>query len=231
MERRDKGRRTHRSEIGFWENASDKRHIGYCTNISSTGLYLTTNFLLPKGTRIRVEISLGGRSVVLEALVARMVRSLNNLRPSGMGIRFLLPDEVVAEVTAESARLAVAPPPPPTAPPPNIPALPLGLESRPMYPRAFVDHRQFVLAYERDLKTGGLFVPTKSPAAIGAIVDIELIVPDAAGPLCFQARVVHRLEPGAGPMAGMGVEILAFEQIEPLLRSLAEQAEPPSTTT
>jgi Tfp pilus assembly protein PilZ len=249
MERRDKTRRAHRSEIGFWELGSDKRHIGYSTNISSTGLYLTTNYLLPRGTRLRVEISLGGRSNILEAQVARMVRSLNNLRPPGMGLRFLMPEEVVAEVTTElGARAsAVAPAPPQVGP--SVPAPPSSvsaqapsvsgppvvqaqaLASPTAYPRVFVDRAQFQQAYQRDLRTGGLFVPTKDPAAIGSVVEIALMVAEAlSAPLRFQARVVHRLENGAGPVAGMGVEILAFEQIEHVLRRLAQPADSPSDT-
>lgn len=70
-------------------------------------------------------------------------------------------------------------------------------------------------AIVRDLSAGGLFVPTIEPAALHAVVVIEVGVGDRPGAEIV-GRVVHRIDPH-GPdgsmrnpnlMAGMGIQVL-----------------------
>ncbi len=234
MERREKARRPHRMQVSFWELGSDKRKMGYTLNVSSTGLYITTSILLPRGTRIRVELTGSTQSYVLEAEVARVFRSQNNLRPSGMGVHFLTPAEVIRELLTprEATPAAVTPTPPPpslsaAARSPLVSPLPTTPLSAPgwVFPLTFNDLQQFLFAYRRDLKDGGLFVATPTPAGLNEVVTVHLLVSDVmAQPLRFEARVVQRFEPGSGvTVAGMGLEILNFAQVLPMLRQLAEQ--------
>ncbi len=70
-------------------------------------------------------------------------------------------------------------------------------------------------AIVRDLSAGGLFVPTIEPAALHAVVAIEVGIGDRPGAEIV-GRVVHRIDPH-GPdgsmtspnlMAGMGIQVL-----------------------
>lgn len=207
MERRTHDRRPYRIQVCFWERGVEKRYMGYTVNISDSGMFITTNRLLPRGTRIRAELkSPSGASVMLEAVVARGERSMNQLRPDAMGVRFLTTEELVREL---------------------IPELDLK-ETQQLTPVEegvfqlhFKNRQQFITAYQRDLSTGGLFIPTERPAALNDTITVELRVADAP-PVRFEARVVHRFEPGGGNlMSGMGVELLNFKTTLEALKQLA----------
>lgn len=203
MERRSQDRRPSRIRVHFWEQGSEKRATGYTVNVSPTGMYMTANRLLPRGTRIHAELQTDGDNGrrMVEAVVARAERSLNQIRPDGMGVRFLAG--------------------PNKTPAPNKKAAP----SR-VYPLTFSDRRHFFKAYRGDLAMGGLFVPADSPAPLHQTVTVELRVEDAP-PLRLRSRVVHCFTPQAdgglasGMATGMGVEVL---NLEPALRALADLA-------
>jgi hypothetical protein len=82
--------------------------------------------------------------------------------------------------------------------------------------------------FDRDVKTGGLFINTGTPAALDAVIQVEVSVEGlATAPISLPARVVHRLEPPPGStpdnlLAGMGVQFLdvgrAVERLRALLR-------------
>jgi len=85
-------------------------------------------------------------------------------------------------------------------------------------PVEFVDRASFLSVYQRDIAAGGLFVTTEHLAPLHATVTIELRPPVASlPPLRFEARVVHRFEPGAagtGPgMHGIGVQFFDPERV------------------
>ena len=209
MERRTHDRRPYRIQVHFWEKGNDKRNMGYTVNVSDSGMYITTNRLLPRGTRIRAELrAANDHSVMVEAVVARAERSVSQLRPDAMGVRFLTPEELVREL---------------------IPELNLKPQLSPVedgvYQLCFEDRQQFVEAYDRDLSTGGLFIPSSHPAALNEVITVELQVAGAQ-PVRFEARVVHRFEPGGGNlMAGMGVELLNFENTLVALKALVSGLE------
>ena len=58
----------------------------------------------------------------------------------------------------------------------------------------------------RDLSARGFFVQTPDPLPIGSRTWFSLPVPNLPAPLTLQA-VVRRVTLGAGPAAGMGVEL------------------------
>lgn len=211
MERREDARRPYRIQVFFWERGSDKRAAGYTVNVSSTGMLITTSRLLPRGKRLRVELRSGDdHGVMIEAVVARAERTVHQLHPDTMGVRFLTARELVTELIPEVGSETT--------------------EERTsaadgVYQLRFTDRQQFLAAFRRDLATGGLFVPTDNPAALDAVVTVELRVAEAA-PVRFQARVVHRMEPSGGNlMAGMGLELLGFEQTLEALKVLAASVE------
>ncbi len=218
MERREQERRSRRIQVGFWKSGTAKRYRGYSANISTGGMYVETNNLISRGCRIRLEVGSGEHSFMAEAMVARVNKSLQTLRPSGMGVRFLTVEELLGELIPEIASGAAV-----------SAALPEGT-----YQLHFADRHQFLEVYQRDLSTGGLFIPTDQPAALNEVVTVEVSVAEAGiAPLTLQARVVQRLDPDMGTllspsaggtgnlMAGMGVEILGFEQALEALRGIA----------
>ena len=113
--------------------------------------------------------------------------------------------------------------PPPLAPPAGAP-----IEPTQLYPLRFRDPDQFRRVFDRDVKTGGLFIQTSRPPALDAVIVVEVGVEGlAVPPIRLQARVVHRMEPPresppGNLLAGMGVQFLdvdrAVEQLRALLR-------------
>lgn len=226
MERREKERRPRRVQVHFWKRGTTKRYRGYSANISIGGMYIETNNLVSSGGRIRLEVG-ADETFMAEAVVARVNKSHQTLRPSGMGVRFLTIEELVCELIPEIA--SVGPEGRQRTGAAAAGELPLPEGS---YRLRFADRRQFLEVYRRDLSTGGLFISTDEPAALNDVVTVELSVADAeVAPVRLEARVVHRLDPdmpdgtGGNLMAGMGVEILSFESALETLRAVVAQLE------
>jgi hypothetical protein len=117
----------------------------------------------------------------------------------------------------------------PAPPPPRVAPAPTGEEpivTGQLFPLRFRDTEQFRRVFDRDVKTGGLFISTSRPAALDAIIEVEVRVDGlAVAPIRLQARVVHRMEspPGSAPgnlLAGMGVQFLDVTRAVERLRSL-----------
>ena len=135
--------------------------------------------------------------------------------------------DAVTAPSAKLARPAVAPPPAPTRAA-GAPADGSAIGSADVFPLRFRDAEQFRRVFDRDVKTGGLFIHTGRPAALDAVIQVEVEVEGLpVRPIRLQARVVHRLEPPPGSppgnlLAGMGVQFLdverAVEQLRALLR-------------
>lgn len=221
MERREGTRRPRRVQVKFWPRGLQKCYRGYSANISAGGMYIDTNHLAQPGARIRLEVCSDDEGFMVEAVVARVNKSHQALRPSGMGVRFLEIGELLAELIPEIGSRSAGD---------GLPPLPEG-----SYRLHFTDRRQFLDVYHRDLATGGLFIPTDEPADLHEVITVELSVADTeVAPIRFQARVVHRLDPlmpnGTGDgnlMAGMGVELLSFEQTLKAMWALVAQLEQP----
>ncbi len=78
----------------------------------------------------------------------------------------------------------------------------IGTRVVPQYPVVFDSNDAFLTSYDRDLRFGGLFVPTTSPAPIDSKVELTLHVP-AMPVQRIEATVVH-VAGGASP--GIGVQ-------------------------
>src|SRR6185503_14915443 len=124
------------------------------------------------------------------------------------------------------AAAAATTPPPPTGARPAVDAQPITPTLS--YPLRFRDPDQFRRVFDRDVKTGGLFIHTSKPPALDSVIEVEVAVDGVpVAPIRLQARVVHRMEspPNSPPgnlLAGMGVQFLdvgrAVERLRALLR-------------
>jgi Tfp pilus assembly protein PilZ len=117
-----------------------------------------------------------------------------------MGVQFVTVQELVAELIGRAGA--------PQAPAGEFEEAAVG-EGH--YRLRFASGEELLRVYRKDVVHGGLFVPTRKPAALRARIalEIELGVAELA-PARLVAQVVHRIEPsgeGAGPnlVAGMGV--------------------------
>ena len=208
MERRADPRSARRFRVHFWIRGLDKSHPAFTTNISTAGMFIATNYSVAPGTRVRAEVVSGESSFMVEGAVARVVKvspTLRSVRQAGLGVRFLtvkeLVEEMIPELAAEGAQTA------------DDDTLPVGT-----FRLRFPSKEGFLAAYQRDISTGGLFVPTAKPAAFNENITIQIeIARSGLTPLRLEARVVHSLEPeqvigGSNLMAGMGVELLNHDR-------------------
>ena len=246
MDRRAHPRYPRRLEVRFWKQGETQAHSGFTTNISKTGIFLGTGHTIVPGERVRLEVMGIEKGFVAEGRVVRVHRvalALRHIEQPGVGIRFLLPEELLADVlpagqgSTAAARVATAVPAVlgpygsgSAAPEPDPDAAPDGAAD-PEPPPAlrvvtvdFPDRSTFLSVYHRDLASGGLFVSTPSPSALQETVMIELRTPLAGvPPLRFEARVVHRFEPqaavgsGRNLLSGMGVQFVEPDRVKAAL--------------
>jgi Tfp pilus assembly protein PilZ len=201
-------RRPRRARVQFWKRGETEATTGFTSNVSTSGMFVGTNTPLPRGTRVRIEV-MEPPGLFLEGVVAHAVKvapGLQRVRQSGMGIRFLRGDEVLAEL------LAPPPPPPPKTAPAAPEPPPAPIEEGPpkglVYPVRFGDAQQLLEAFRRDLRNGGMFVATKYPAPLNTHVTVE-IVPPADGTRVRLPGAVTSVRPAAEcrglEQPGMGV--------------------------
>ena len=96
---------TRRLQVRFRPIGEREAYAGYTADISETGMFVSTIRPLKPGTELDVEVRDKHHSLRLDAVVihARKVPPMwQRIRPSGMGVRFLEPEE-----TAEGLRRLV----------------------------------------------------------------------------------------------------------------------------
>lgn len=228
MDRRDSARRSRRLPVRFWMQGETEPSSGFTVNISESGVFISTRRILGRGSRVRIEICDPQNPFVVEGVVARGMRSapsLQSIRPSGIGVRFLTVTELIHELFPASS--STEPTPSKGAKPaPNPEAAARQSEGLQRYSVRLRDAKELRRAYDRDVVQGGLFVRTQSPASIGEQVLLEIHLPgDRTPPAELKARVVHVISPSddteGNPnlLAGMGVAFLdpraALEALEP----------------
>lgn len=206
---RERARRfARRVQVRFWPTLEpDRSYAGYSRNISATGMFIATIYPMKPGTRLMLELQGEDAPFTVEARVmhsAKVSPLLQSVRPSGMGVRFrgrsaglerLLPLDEPMHVDEEDRRV---------------------------YPLYFTTLDELVEVFERDIKNGGLFVPTVRPAAMDQEVTVELNFPresNAAMPLV--ARVVHRI--ASGPNTGMGIAFADPQDVVSRLATIVEE--------
>jgi len=243
MDRRGDARYPRRIEVRFWRRGEMQPHSGFTVNVSRTGLFLGTGQALTQGERVRLELVDADKGFTVEGRVARVHRvalALRHVEQAGVGIRFLLPEELVAELVPAAratvgGRAGAAPGRgPKPAPEPAGEASPAASEEETVglevVPASFVDASSFLSVYHRDISSGGLFLSTDSPAELHQVVVVELRIPGVeARPPRFKARVVHRIAPdaavgvGRNVLAGMGVQFLEPERVIEVLGPVLDQ--------
>ena len=98
MERRIHRRFSRRIELRYWRPGEVQGHTAYTTNISKSGLFLNSAIALMPGERLRLEIVDRESGFFAEGRVARVHRvalALRQVDQQGVGVRFLLPEELV----------------------------------------------------------------------------------------------------------------------------------------
>jgi Tfp pilus assembly protein PilZ len=204
MDRRRSDRTVRRVPVRFWPRAEpDRPRKGYSTNISAGGMFVTTASPARSGERLRLEVGEEGQAFAVEGCVAhsrRLAPELRKLGHAGMGVRFLTAQELVEELIGRAG-----------APKAQAGEFEEAAVGEGHYRLRFASPEELLRVYRKDVVHGGLFVPTRKPAALRARIalEIELGVAELA-PARLAAQVVHRIEPsgeGAGPnlVAGMGV--------------------------
>lgn len=211
MDRRREDRRPRRFPVRFWDREDEKEpRRGYVTNISAGGAYVATGTPLSSRTRIRLEIGEGMDEFTVEGVVAHSKRLAPELRMiglSGMGVRFFSIRELLGRLLgggAEGDGTGAA-------------GRPGTLEAEEagdgVYRLRFESPDDFLRIARTDFVHGGLFVPTRHPAALDRRITVEVELPvSGMRPVRLPARVVQRIQPvaeggGSGRVAGMGVQI------------------------
>lgn len=109
-ERRDNPRFRRRVPVRFWKRGEDRARSGFTTNISNGGMFIGSNQVLPPDTRLRIEVLDPKHGFHIEGIVARAKRSrpeLRSVQTSGMGVRFLRTEELVAELFPKGVRVTM----------------------------------------------------------------------------------------------------------------------------
>jgi Tfp pilus assembly protein PilZ len=219
MNRRNSQRIPRRVQVLFQPRGEAQAYRCFTTDLSPQGMHVSTRHTRPPGTRLRIELLEESRGFTVEGVVAhaRSVHpELAKVLPQGMGIRFLAPQELVDGILGPRGAAAEA----------SAPETPEGV-----FPLHFESPTQFLEVYRRDLRLGGLFVPTRRPSRVQTEVTVELHPPDPAfSPVLLAARVVRRFDAplavpaGVEARIGMGVELLdpaaALERLRPIAERL-----------
>ncbi len=177
------------------------------------------------------------------ARVHRVALALRQVDQQGVGVRFLLPEELVENlmplarqsgpvtqggraVDAEAcaaddpsssgdagAATAGGPASDPSSPRPATP----DVDRDWVVPVQFADAASFLSTYHRDIAAGGLFVSTPLPMELHATVWVEMQLPiPGERPRLFAARVVQRFEPQAAVGGGRNLlSGMAVQFVEP----------------
>jgi Tfp pilus assembly protein PilZ len=254
MERRIHRRFPRRIELRYWRPGEVQGHTAYTTNISKSGLFLSSSTSLTSGERLRLEIIDRESGFFAEGRVTRVHRvplALRHVDQQGVGVRFLLPEELVENLvplarqsgpaTQGGRDVDPAPqfPESPDAPaaassagqadaePEENPAMDIDRDK--IVPISFSDSSAFLSTYHRDISAGGLFISTPTPMALQELVWIEMRLPiPGEPPRLFAARVVQRFDPlaavgsGMNLLSGMAVQFTEPEKVLSELKPLLD---------
>jgi len=193
-------------QVRFWPEAQpDRSYAGYSRNISATGMFVATIHPMKPGTRLVIEMQGDGGAFTITGNVmhsAKVSPLLQSVRPSGMGVRFADRSHGLEQLPADEVEA-------------------VDENDRKIYPIYFSTPQELVEAYDRDIRNGGLFVPTSRPAQMEQEISIELNLPRTEeSVMTLVARVVHVV--GSGPEAGMGVAFLSQGELMTRLSTIVD---------
>jgi hypothetical protein len=170
--------------VRLWND--DEELSGFSSDLSKTGVFFETRKLLEAGTAYHLEFTLETGSFFAECVVARVLRASRQVQPvvkSGAGLRFLGIAEVVRELEGETKKR--------------------GLEVD------LQDRDRLELIYERDIRRGGLFLPTDRELELEQIVRIELRLPRPHGSIEVRAVVLSL----SHDPPGAALQVLDLDQV------------------
>jgi Tfp pilus assembly protein PilZ len=247
MERRIHRRFPRRIELRYWRPGETQGHTAYTTNISKSGLFLSSSTSLMSGERLRLEILDRESGFFAEGRVTRIHRvplALRHVDQQGVGVRFLLPEELVENLVPLARQSGPATQGGKEVEPGALvpdeqggavaggeaaaqPAMDIDRDR--IVPIAFADPSAFLSTYHRDICAGGLFISTPTPMALQEAVWIEMRLPiPGEPPKLFPARVVQRFDPlaavgsGMNLLSGMAVQFTDPEKVLAELKPLLE---------
>lgn len=146
-------------------------HTAFVVDISAGGLFLASSYLPPLHTRIHIQVVLeGGKFVYFEGAVQRQKQvppELRSVTRGGFGVKFLRPEELLAEI------------------------VPRSLVSTDRLVAAFASTADLKVAYEKEIRFGGLFVQTERKFERDAVVTISLKMSWLDRELELETKVVH----------------------------------------
>jgi len=244
MDKRQDKRLKRRFQVRFYKLDDPVPKSGFTYNISLTGMFICTNSPFKPGTQIVIEVGREGRKVELHGRVmhaSRVDPVLQKVKPSGMGVRLLRTEEMMAAVLGlnaaseeeeavedetvtelEDAEEPDAEEESEAAEQEEPPAL---------YYMNFVSPRELATSFERDLKFGGIFVPTsRIPDKNEVMIEFLFDWNDVAR-VRVPAHVVKRFEAAEGSavgehVAGIGV---AFDDPEGVIEEFLDIVESTAT--
>ena len=214
-ERRLSRRFARRAQVRYWIGDDPKARNAFINDVSATGVFIVTPYPVERGVTVRLEILDGDSALKFEAVVARRVwiaPDLRKLGPTGMGVRFLTPEELVDQLKTRGEGRA-----------PSVSA-------DGVFRIVLEDDKDLLEGYAREISQGGFYIPTDDPPALNTELVIEFVLPAGAEeePLRADATVVQRVPPGqaaGGLPAGIAV---AFDKGSELLHRLAPYLPMPS---
>ena len=235
-----------RLPVRFWHPQTGEAHQAFTIDISIAGMFIGTRSPLPRGTRFRLELLEPEHNYVFHGEVVRAARvapELQQVSPSGMGVRLLQVRELVTELIPKEAEKARVVPPgqaspprsagryamstgPPAASAPEEPEE----EQTPVYVLRFASPEVFLQIFLHHREQGGFFVPTRRPAVVGEQIRVSFeLLRSGVEPLELDGRVdAHLSEADAADRrpTGMRVTFLdpddAMEQLRAMIRRLRD---------
>lgn len=207
MDKRKTPRYKRRIQLRFWSLDDRNPRKGFTHNVSVSGMFIASNAPFKPGTRVFVEIPTSTEKLVLQAEVrnaARVDPMLQKVKPSGMGIRFLTVEELMAELLKLKKS-------PASEEKEEKSGEETEVEEREelqgqILTVTFATPHDLATSYERDIKYGGLFVPTRDSVEEEDKVVVEFKFDwDAGLAVRVQASVIKKFAAAEGSATGEAV--------------------------
>jgi Tfp pilus assembly protein PilZ len=232
MDNRKARRLKRRIQVRFWKQDDSIVKSGFTYNVSLTGMFVCTNSPFKPKTRITIEIGKEGGKLELQGVVrhaARVDPVLHKVKPSGMGVRLLKTEELMAAVLGLEDETSAGDEEQETLAGDEEQETLAGDEEQEqeqekeekleeeeairteavedqnaatIYTMNFVSPRELATTFERDLKFGGIFVPTLDLPEGDDVVIEFLFDWDDFTRVQIPALVVKRFDAAEGTAAG-----------------------------
>ncbi len=160
-------------------------HTGFTQDVSRGGAFIVSPYRPPLDAHLHVQVYLDNEtSVYFEALVRRhkiIPPELRSLEKGGFGVRFLLPDELLADILVESGD---------------------HLEL------SYATTADLKTAFEAEFRHGGVFVTTDREIDRGGEVIFAMRLGFAGKTFEFETTVVHVFQDGGAQQGRRGVGLV-----------------------